>query len=62
MRTPSLTTNQRIARAWALLAVLGLVLGLTTLARGADRVGETLCSCGQTTDGPVCYVCLVRPP
>ena len=34
--SPSPTTNQRIARAWALLAVLGLLLWLTQRARGAQ--------------------------
>ncbi|MEN9576325.1 MAG: hypothetical protein RL514_4180 [Verrucomicrobiota bacterium] len=34
--SPPPTTNQRIARAWALLAVLGLLLWLTQLARGAQ--------------------------
>lgn len=36
MKPPQLTTNQRIARAWALLAVLGLLLWLTQHARGAE--------------------------
>lgn len=31
-----LTTNQRIARVWAWLAVLGLLLGLTNRSRGAE--------------------------
>lgn len=36
MKPQHLTTNQRIARAWALLAVLGLLLWLTQRAHGAE--------------------------
>ena len=35
--SPSPTTNQRIARAWAMLAGLGLLLWLTQRARGAEN-------------------------
>ncbi len=36
MKSHPLTTNERIARAWVLLAVLGLLLWLTQRARGAE--------------------------
>ncbi len=36
MKPQPLTTNQRIARTWAFLAVLGLLLWLTHRARGAE--------------------------